>query len=216
MIIVGGKGFAKEVLEILNQNMFDHDKIAFFDNINNDLPDLLYNKFPILRSEVEVRSFFSKTDNNFTLGIGGPLNRHKLALLFMSWDGKLTSTISPKASIGSFGVRLGEGINLMTGTTITNDIKIGRGSLINLHCTVGHDTFIGDFVELSPGVNISGNCILGNYCNIGTNATILPKVTLGENVIVGAGAVVNKDVPSNSLILGIPGRVVKELAPISL
>ncbi|MNG38364.1 Maltose O-acetyltransferase [compost metagenome] len=46
---------------------------------------------------------------------------------------------------------------------------------------------------------------------LGTNATVLPKVTIGKNVIVGAGAVVTKDVPDNSLVVGIPGKIIKEL-----
>lgn len=211
MIIVGSKGFAKEVLEILHQNAYPESKIAFFDNVNSDIPDLLYGKFPVLRNEGQVRDFFATAEDNFTLGLGLPSNRMKLGLLFEKWGGQLTSTISPKAILGHFGVQLGEGINLMTGSTLTNDIKIGRGALINLHCTIGHDCVLGEFVELSPGVHISGNCKLGNYCNLGTNATILPNVVLGENVVVGAGAVVTKDIPSNSLVVGIPAKLVKEL-----
>jgi sugar O-acyltransferase (sialic acid O-acetyltransferase NeuD family) len=134
--------------------------------------------------------------------------------MFAKLGGNLMSIISPQSNIGNFGVRIGDGVNLMTGTTVTNDVEIGTGSLINLHCTIGHDSILGEFVELSPGVHVSGNCTIGDFCNIGTNAVLLPKITLGENVIVGAGAVVTKDVPPNSLVVGLPAKVVKELSPI--
>ena len=46
---------------------------------------------------------------------------------------------------------------------------------------------------------------------IGGNVTILPGVTIGENVVIGAGSVVTKDIPDNSLAVGIPARVKKEI-----
>ena len=213
MIIVGAKGFAKEVLEILVQNSYQ-EAIAFFDNVNDKLPDKLYGKFSILRNESQAMEFFDRVGNSFTLGIGESLVRAKLSSLFSGFGGELTSVISPKSNVGHFGVKLGVGISLMTGSTLTNDIEIGKGCLINLHCTIGHDCNIGDYVELSPGVHISGNCTLGDYCSIGTNATILPRVILGENVIVGAGAVVTGNIESNSLAVGIPAKIIRKLPPI--
>ena len=68
----------------------------------------------------------------------------------------------------------------MTGSVITNDISIGKGVIININCTIGHDSKIGLFVEISPGVNISGNCEIGDYTTIGTNATVLPKIKIGK------------------------------------
>jgi maltose O-acetyltransferase len=46
---------------------------------------------------------------------------------------------------------------------------------------------------------------------IGANVTILPGVTIGNNVVIGAGAVVTKDIPDNSLAVGVPARVIKEI-----
>lgn len=52
---------------------------------------------------------------------------------------------------------------------------------------------------------------IGNNVFLGTNSVILPGVTLGDNVIVGAGCIVTKNVPSNSVIIGNPGRVVMSI-----
>jgi maltose O-acetyltransferase len=50
---------------------------------------------------------------------------------------------------------------------------------------------------------------IGNDVWIGGNVTILPGVTIGNNVVVAAGAVINKDVPDNTLVCGVPARVIK-------
>lgn len=213
MLIVGAKGLAKEILEVLHQNK-SLNNLAFYDDVNNDVGDFLYGNFPILKSLPEVINFFKKNGNEFTIGIGNPLLRFTIYNKFKNIDGKFVSTISPNADIGHYGNLISEGINISSGVIITNDITIGKGCLINWNTTIGHDSSIGEFVELCPNVNVSGSCKIGDYSFIGTNATILPKISIGKNVIVGAGSVVTKDVPDNSVVVGIPGKVVKDLEPL--
>ncbi|QBZ97867.1 acetyltransferase [Flavobacterium sangjuense] len=212
MLIIGAKGFAKEVLEVLKQ-LNRLENIAFYDDVNHDIGDFLYSEFPILKSELQAKNFFEKVGSEFTIGIGNPQLRYKLYKKFTDLGGVYASTVSPLAIIGSFGNQIGAGCNIMTSTVITNDITIGEGVLINLCCTVGHDTLIDDFVELCPDVNISGNCHIGKFSFIGTNSTVLPNVRIGKNVIVGAGSVVTKDVPDNSLVIGTPAIIKKDLPP---
>ena len=212
MLIIGAKGFAKEVLEIVNQ-LDELNDLVFYDDVNKDLPALLFSRFPILKTAEEATKYFKKTDNRFTIGIGNPILRKKLYDKFTQLGGEFTSTISPYAHIGNFGNSIETGCNIMTGSVLTNDIVLKKGVLVNLNCTIGHDSIINEFVELSPGVNISGNCTIGAFTNIGTSAIILPKVTIGKNVIIGAGAVVTTSIPDNSVAVGIPAKVIKTLPP---
>ncbi|MBS7255474.1 acetyltransferase [Flavobacterium branchiicola] len=213
MLIVGAKGFAKEVLEVLKQ-LNEVENIVFYDDVTENMPEYLYDQFKILRNIQEVNIYFENIDNRFTLGIGDPKLRKILTDKFESIGGVFTSTISPKAIIGSFGNKIMHGVNLMSGVTITNDILIGKGVIINLNSTIGHDCEIEDYVEISPGVNISGNCKIGAFSVLGTNATILPRVIIGQNVIIGAGSVVTKDIPDNCLVVGTPGKIIKNLEPL--
>jgi sugar O-acyltransferase (sialic acid O-acetyltransferase NeuD family) len=213
MLIIGAKGFAKEVLEVLQQ-LDQLENLCFYDDVTTDIPDKLYDKFPILKTNKEAEIYFKEVSNNFTIGIGNPVLRRKLYDKFTSLGGEFTSTVSPFAQVGFFGNQIENGCNIMTGTIITSDIQVMKGTLINLNCTIGHDSIIGNFVELSPGVHISGNCTIGDFTVFGTNATMLPKLTVGKNVIVGAGSVVTKDLPDNCVAVGIPAKIIKELSPL--
>ena len=102
MLIIGAKGFAKEVLEVLFQNN-DVSKIAFFDDVNDDVSDKLYNQFEVLKTLDEAEDYFKSVSSNFTIGIGNPVLRKILFDKFTLLGGNFTSTISPKSIIGNFG-----------------------------------------------------------------------------------------------------------------
>ena len=208
MLIVGAKGFAKEVLEVVIQK-YNFEDIVFFDDISTDIEDRVFNQFLILRKEEQVIDYFKSRNNEFTIGIGNPKLRKILTEKFKKLGGKLVSVISNNTSIGSFNTSIEQGASIMSGSIITNDIKIGKSALINLNCTIGHDSILGDFVELCPGVHISGYCTLGNEVFVGTNSTILPKVKIGDNVVIAAGSVITKDIPDNCMVAGVPAIIKK-------
>ncbi|HYV91975.1 MAG TPA: NeuD/PglB/VioB family sugar acetyltransferase [Chitinophagales bacterium] len=205
MLIVGAKGFAKEVLEVLHQSGLP-EPMMFFDNVSTDVPDVLYGKFKVVRSFEHAEEIFGKLSPDFCLGVGGTSLRASLSQKMKERGGRLRSVISPNASIGHYGNVLHDGLSLMTGAVITNDITIHEGCLLNLNCTIGHDCVIGEYCDINPGVHISGNSKLGAYCSLGTGCVVLPKIIIGNNVTVGAGAVVVKDIPDNATVVGIPAK----------
>ena len=210
MLIVGAKGFAKEVLEILYQNEYKKD-IVFYDDVNSDINSKLYDKYHILKSEVEAKDFFLKNGPEFTIGIGSPKLRAKIYQKFNSIGGILTSIISNNADIGNHDTKIDIGCNILSGVRISNSVSIGKGCIVYYNSIITHDSFIGDFVEISPSVNILGRVEISSYTHIGSNATILPDIKIGKNSIIGAGSVVTKDVPDNALVVGVPAKIVKSL-----
>ena len=109
------------------------------------------------------------------------------------------------------------------------NISVGEGVFINACChfqdhggvTLGDGCQIGHNVvfatlnhELPPerrGVTRPAPIVLGKKVWVGSNATILQGVTIGDNAVVAAGAVVTKDVPANTIVGGVPARVIKRI-----
>lgn len=211
MLIAGAKGHALEILQILKQLKIG--KIVFFDDVSTDLIDIVYEKYRLVRNKEKVVELFKK-DRKFVLGAGNPTSRKILAEFLIGLGGDLTTVQAPSAVVGNHKVELQPGLNIMCHVFISNNTNIGLGTLLNTACSVHHDVCIGNFCEISPGARLLGNVKVGNYCQVGTNATILPKVILGSNVVVGAGAVVTKNVDSNSMVVGVPARIIKTLEPI--
>lgn len=209
MLVLGAKGFAKEVLQILHENN-ELNNLVFYDDVNQDIGSHLYEAFPILKNKNEVVEYFNKVDNRFTIGIGNPQLRKKVYEDFSKIGGVFTSTISKNTIIGDYGNIINEGCNLMPYVVLTNDIKIQKGVIINQISSIGHDTIIGAFTEICPNVSISGNCKLGEEVFVGTGAVILPNIKIGNKVMVGAGAVVTQDLPDNCVAVGIPAKIIKQ------
>ncbi len=107
----------------------------------------------------------------------------------------------------------------LTGIEIHPGARIDRGLFIDhgMGVVIGETTIIGKNVTLYQGVTLGGtgkergkrHPTIGNNVVIGAGAKVLGNITIGNNVQIGANAVVIKDVPDNSTVVGVPGRVVK-------
>ena len=107
-----------------------------------------------------------------------------------------------------------------TGIEIHPGAQIGKGLFIDhgMGVVVGETAIIGDNVLLYQGVTLGGTGLekgkrhptIGNNIVIGTGAKVLGNITVGDNSYIGANAVVIKDVPPNSTVVGVPGRITKQ------
>ncbi len=124
---------------------------------------------------------------------------------------------------------VGEGSRVMTPTTVVRgqNVRIGKNVVVmnnSLFMSAGGITIEDDVLVAANSQLISNNhdpeehqiltckpVVLKRNCWIGAGATILPGVTVGGNAIVGAGAVVTKDVEANTVVGGIPAKLIKKL-----
>lgn len=210
MLIIGAKGFAKEILHILDQNS-ELSQLAFYDDLNINNIDRLFNKFPIIKSIADAADYFKTIDNKFTLGLGHPVLRYNMYQKFSYVDGVFSSTISRNTDIGEYEISIGDGCNILSGVKISNCVEIGIGCIIYYNSIITHDVQIGQFVEISPGATLLGGCKIGDFTHIGSGAIILPHIKIGKNAVIAAGTVITKDVPDNVMVAGVPGVVKKHL-----
>ncbi|MDD5072837.1 MAG: serine O-acetyltransferase [Candidatus Omnitrophica bacterium] len=108
----------------------------------------------------------------------------------------------------------------LTGIEIHPGAEIGKGLFIDhgMGVVIGETAIIGDNVTLYQGVTLGGtgkekgkrHPTLGNNVVVGTGAKVLGNIKIGNDVLIGANAVVVKDVPDDSTVVGVPGRIVKQ------
>lgn len=115
---------------------------------------------------------------------------------------------------------ISQSMRFFTGIEIHPGAKIGKGLFIDhgMGVVIGETSVIGDDVLLYQGVTLGGtgkgkgkrHPTIGNNVVVGAGAKILGDITIGDNSYVGANAVVVRDVPPNSTIVGVPGRITKQ------
>ena len=104
------------------------------------------------------------------------------------------------------------GIEIHPGATIGEGLFIDHGHGV----VIGETAILGDNVTLYQGVTLGGtgkeqgnrHPTIGNNVLVGAGAKILGSFTIGDNCKIGAGSVVLKDVPPNSTVVGVPGRII--------
>ncbi len=130
-------------------------------------------------------------------------------------------SIDDNTKIGTF-VEIQKNASIGKNCKISSHTFICEGVYIEDNVFVGHNvTFINDkhprSVNEDETMQTESNWeVIGTFvkkgASIGSSSTILCGVTIGENAIVGAGAVVTKDVPPNTIVAGVPAKIIKEIA----
>ncbi len=114
--------------------------------------------------------------------------------------------------------RIGKGSKIGTGTIIDGNVEIGENVSIQSSVYIPPETRIGNNVFLGPRVVITNDryppskrflgVVVEDNVVIGANSTLIAGVKIGKNSVVAAGAVVTKDVPPESVVAGVPAKII--------
>jgi sugar O-acyltransferase (sialic acid O-acetyltransferase NeuD family) len=210
IVIYGAGGFAREVAYLIDQINKEEKRwrLLGFVEDNIETKGKVLNGYPILG---DIEWFYTqKNQINVAIAVGSPkgkrtifekLNKTKADILY-------PNLIHPGVSISQFN-EIGNGNIICEGSILTCNIILKDFVIINLNCTIGHDTIIENYCTILPNVSISGNVHLMEGVDFGTNGTIIQGISVGEYVIIGAGAVVVKDLPAMCTAVGMPAKPIK-------
>lgn len=206
--IFGAGGFGREVKTIIDTiNKFEqkYEFIGFYDD-GYSTGDIV-NGFPVLGKLEDINAV--KENLNIVLAVANPDGKRKIISQINNSHIKFPNIIHPSVLISDDEVKIGKGNIFCAGTIITCNIEIKDFVILNLMCTVGHDTVIESYSSFMPSVNISGEVLLKECIYVGTGAKIINQLEIGEYTTVGAGAVVAKSLPAHCTAVGIPAKPIK-------
>jgi len=137
------------------------------------------------------------------------VTRFETTIELVKQGANLANLIHPNIDLDM--VKIGLGNYFQEYVDLQAKVKVGDNSSIHIGSFIGHETKIGNSVFLAHGCNISGEVRIQDGAYLGTGVTVLPRLTIGKWSIIGAGSVIIKDVPPYSMVVGNPGRIIKNI-----
>ncbi|TBT82575.1 acetyltransferase [Propioniciclava sinopodophylli] len=209
VVVIGASGFGRECLDVLDAMVAAGADLRVLGVVDDAIAEVNVERLaargvPFLGT----RAAWLATDPGpvaYVLGIGSPGVRRRLVAELDAVGLRPFTAIHPSATFGA-KVVLDEGVVVCAGAAVSNNVRLGRHVHVNPNATIGHDADLRDFVSINPAAVISGEVVVGSATLVGAAATVLQGLTVGERTVIGAGAVVTKSVPSDVVVVGVPGR----------
>lgn len=208
LVIIGAGGLGREVAWLVADINTSNSEWEFLGFVDDGVKGLTVEGYPILGPinylfQIHPRPWviIAIADSHVRLRLLKELDR----------NGTLLATLIHPSVLISDYVSIEPGGIICAGAVITTNVSMGKASIVNPGCFIGHDTVIGDCVSMMPATNLAGEVTVGAGCFFGMNSTVINRTKIGEWSVVGAGATVIRDIPPRSLAVGVPARVIRKL-----
>ena len=201
MIIYGASGHAKVILDCLKAQGVTVK--AIFDD-NPKVRKLL---------ELDVHHNYSSElypDEELIIAIGNNQIRKKIADKISIFNPPPLALCDPSTTISN-NVHIGKGSVILHQAVIQSSTSTGKYVILNTGATVDHDCMLGDFVHIAPNTTLCGGVSVGEGTLVGAGSVVIPNIKIGKWSVIGAGSVIIEDVPDYSLVVGNPGKVIRKL-----
>lgn len=208
--IVGAGGFAREIAWLIS-DIGHNPSIRNRSETMEVVGFLVSDPAKASERDSDILGDFQWLEKNpvdgLAMGIGSPEARLRLSQELkrrfprIPWPTLIHPSVQYHESC-----QFAEGVTICAGTIATVNVKIEEFAMINLNCTIGHETTIGAGSVVNPITAISGGVRIGKDVLVGTHVAILQYISIGDHAVIGSGAMVNKDVAANTTVMGIPAR----------
>lgn len=210
LVIVGGGALGREAA-LYAKDMIDadadrvaFDRIAGFLDDAEEAADRLHSLGVAFDFVEPIESHQLRGDFDYLVAVGNAKQRRVLCERLggkPSW----ATIVHPTAYVAT-NANLGQGCLIGPFSFVGANAVIQDHVVLNTYASVGHDSLVGEYGVLSPYAVINGNVTLGAEVFFGTHATVIPGLTVGARSSLSAGAVVVRDVPPDSFMIGNPAK----------
>jgi len=212
IIIIGSGSHSKVVYnEILNLD--NYKVLGFYNPLSSDvnsIEEFCQKKYLQYFHKHSIKNILRKKVK-LLICVGNNSLRESIYYNFAGYKKKINwaKVISINAKISN-DVKIGKGSVIMSSVTVQSGTIIGSHCIINSSCSIDHDNNFKNFSSCAPGVITGGNVKVGKKTFIGIGSILSNNVNIGNEVIIGANSLILKDCKKNSIFYGSPAKFIKK------
>jgi len=199
--LIGFGTLGQHIYDMLKSKSDDINSVIIFDDLACQIATK--DRYPF--SNYSSDNFKS---SNFYICLGYKSFRIKEQIFekLQSARANIMTYVHPTAYVHTSSV-VSDGSIIFPLGNLDRNTWLGTGVVLHNSVVISHDSRIGAYSYLSPGITVCGNVSVGKRCFLGAGAIVCNSINIGDDCVIGAGTVVTQDIPDMTQAVGNPMRI---------